>query len=179
MKLNALGLLLTILWLSLPAHSADPKDWDIATDIGGYGLIGVALALPLVKGDHAGVKQAGYSIVAASAIALIGKSTTNQQRPDNSGDDSFPSNHAATAFAAATTLHRRYGWRTGFPAYGVAAFVGAGRVEAEKHYWRDVIVGAAVGLISGWIFTDKFNRDVQLTPWNRHGSSGLMMSVKW
>lgn len=179
MEIKALGTLLIILGLFCPVHSAEPDDWDLGTDIAGYGLIGAALALPLLKDDQAGMKQAGYSILTASAVALIGKSTTRQQRPDNSGDDSFPSNHTATAFAAATTLNRRYGWKVGFPAYGVAAFVGAGRVEAEKHYWKDVLVGALVGSISGWGFTDKLNDNIQLTPWSTYRSNGLMVSLQW
>jgi len=61
---------------------------------------------------------------------------------------SFPSGHTSAVFATATVLHRKWGWRAGVPAYAVATFVGATRLE-NMHYLSDVTFGAALGIASG------------------------------
>ncbi len=78
-------------------HAMSEKDWDVLTDIGAYGLVATAAAVPAYKGDWEGFWQAGFSIGAASGIGLIGKTTIDAERPDKSGNDSFPSNHTANA----------------------------------------------------------------------------------
>jgi len=72
---------------------------------------------------------------------------------------SFFSEHASLSFAAAafyTTLFalrhpRRRGWiaAVGVAAFGLAAVTAALRVEAGKHFYTDVLAGAAFGTIIG------------------------------
>ena len=127
-----------LLSVAFTANASSSDNWETFSDIGAYGLVGTALFIPAYKDDWEGFRQAGYSVATAAGVGLLGKSLIDEERPDKSGNDSFPSNHTANAFAAATTLNRRYGWKYGLPAYGVASLVGIGRVEANKHYWRDV-----------------------------------------
>jgi membrane-associated phospholipid phosphatase len=57
---------------------------------------------------------------------------------------SFPSGHAATAFAAAVAvavLHPRLR----LPLFGLAVLVALSRVYLGVHYWSDVFVGSLVG----------------------------------
>lgn len=61
---------------------------------------------------------------------------------------SFPSGHASAAFATATVMQRKWGWKAGIPAYAVASFVGATRLE-NAHFLSDVTFGAALGVASG------------------------------
>jgi undecaprenyl-diphosphatase len=65
-------------------------------------------------------------------------------------DASFPSNHAAGAFALAVPL-----WLHGGQLGGIlllfAALLALSRVYVGVHYPSDVIAGAAVGAVSGWI----------------------------
>jgi len=173
------AIFLTLLCASFSAQASNSGNWETFSNIGAYGLVGLALAAPAYKDDWAGFKQAGYSIVTASGVGLVGKSLVNEERPDKSGNDSFPSNHSANAFAAATTLNRRYGWEYGFPAYGVATLVGVGRVKADKHYWKDVLAGAVIGVSSGWVFTDAFDDKVQVVPWAERNGAGLTASISW
>ena len=46
-------------------------------------------------------------------VAFAGKAAlkkvVNEERPDHSDNKSFPSGHAAMAFAAATSLHKEFG----------------------------------------------------------------------
>jgi hypothetical protein len=83
---------------------------------------------------------------AAWTIAI--KETTRRARPEGTGF-SFPSGHTATAFASATVLQRRFGWKAGIPAYAVATYVAASRVEGQRHYLSDVAFGAALGIVAG------------------------------
>jgi membrane-associated phospholipid phosphatase len=168
-----------LLLVSLSANASSSDNWETFSDVGAYGLVGVALALPAYKEDWEGFKQAGYSIVTASIVGLAGKSLIDSERPDKSGNDSFPSNHTANAFAAATTLNLRYGWKFGLPAYGIATLVGVGRVQADKHYWKDVLAGALIGSLAGWVFTDPFDDSVQVVPWAGVNEAGLTISINW
>jgi len=61
---------------------------------------------------------------------------------------SFPSNHAANAFMAATILSEFFGsWRVGL--FFVAALVGYSRVYLGVHFLTDVVAGAIVGILIG------------------------------
>ena len=51
---------------------------------------------------------------------------------------------------------KRYGWQYGVPAYAAASFVAYSRVEAGDHHPHDVIAGAAIGIVSSYIFTKPY-----------------------
>jgi membrane-associated phospholipid phosphatase len=170
--------LLTLLAIP-PAHAMSDSSWEDISDVGAYGLIGTALLLPVVRDDSEGIYQAAYSISSAIGISLVGKALVDEERPDNSDNDSFPSGHTANAFASATTLHRRYGWEIGFPAYAVATLTGVARERARKHHWYDVLAGAIIGSATGWFFTDAINEQVQLVPWVDRQGGGMTVSMRW
>ncbi|ENM5750630.1 phosphatase PAP2 family protein [Vibrio mimicus] len=176
------------LWLSSVVMSVvysgavcadNAKNWETLSDIGTYGLVGLAFAMPAYQSDWQGFTQAGLSIATASGVGLVTKSLIDEERPDGSGNDSFPSNHTANAFAAATTLNIRYGWEVGLPAYGLAALSGVGRVEGNKHYWRDVLAGAVLGTVSAWIFTESLDDSVQVLPWIDGEQAGISVTMRW
>jgi hypothetical protein len=176
---HSLALLVFLLTLHTPAQGLDEGSWEDISDVGAYGLIGTALLLPTTRKDWDGLRQAAFSIGSAEAITLVGKSLIDEERPDNSDNDSFPSGHTASAFSSATTLHRRYGWKTGFPAYAVATLTGVARERARKHHWYDVVAGAAIGGLTGWYFTDTFSNQVQLVPWVDSKGGGVALSMRW
>ena len=101
------------------------------------------------------------------------------RRPDGSDNKSFPSGHTSTSFAAAATLHNRYGWEAGLPAYVVASFVGLSRVEARKHRVGDVLVGAAIGTATGHLITTKANDRIRIVPWGDSKSAGVDVSLRF
>jgi membrane-associated phospholipid phosphatase len=67
--------------------------------------------------------------------------------PSNS---SFPSNHAAAAWAMASVIGDEYpGWVTRTAVYGMAAGVSVSRVLADQHFPSDVLIGSATGWLIG------------------------------
>lgn len=68
------------------------------------------------------------------------------------GGDSFPSEHAAAAWSIASVISHEYpGPLTSLFAYGMAAAVSASRVDAKQHFPTDVLIGSAIGWLSGEI----------------------------
>ena len=79
------------------------------------------------------------------------KATTKIQRPDGFGTNAFPSGHTATAFVAAEFLRQEYKDKS--PWYGIAGYAAATttaylRMYNNKHWFRDLLPGAGIGIIS-------------------------------
>ncbi len=96
--------------------------------------------------------------VAALGVWLI-KEITDRARPPVAesevqalvtlpGSTSFPSGHAATAFAAATAV-AVLSPRLRVPVLVLAALVALSRAYLGVHYWSDVIVGSLFGAAIG------------------------------
>jgi membrane-associated phospholipid phosphatase len=77
------------------------------------------------------------------------KLAVGRERPNGEDSQSFPSGHTSNAFALAAVVEGHYGWKLGVPAYLLAGFVGASRLEQDKHYLSDVVAGATLGYIVG------------------------------
>jgi membrane-associated phospholipid phosphatase len=60
---------------------------------------------------------------------------------------SFPSGHAASAFAVATVIAERYRQHRWIPwaAYGAATFLALTRLPAQAHFPSDIFIGGALG----------------------------------
>ena len=72
-------------------------------------------------------------------------------RPGNGlvpGYGSFPSGHTSAAFSVATVLASRNPGQK-WLYYGLASAVGLARVRKSAHFPSDVLVGAAVGILTG------------------------------
>jgi membrane-associated phospholipid phosphatase len=63
---------------------------------------------------------------------------------------SFPSGHSVTAFALAYVLARTYP-KASPVFYGLATMVAFSRVYLASHFLSDIVAGAALGLLAGWI----------------------------
>jgi membrane-associated phospholipid phosphatase len=86
--------------------------------------------------------------VVAQTVTQGIKFSVRRTRPDGTVL-SFPSGHTAAAFATASVLKAELGWKVGAPAYAAAAWVGASRMHARRHYLSDVIAGATIGIMAG------------------------------
>ena len=114
-------------------------------NIAATGLPITAGGISLYKHDYEGFFELLEGVVYTSIATHALKYTVNETRPDGSADNSFPSGHTSSAAQAAAYLQFQYGWEYGVPAYIVTGVVGYSRVEADRHYWRDVVAGAALG----------------------------------
>lgn len=112
----------------------------------------------------------GRDIVRAQVVSQVMvqvlKVTVQRDRPDHSNSMSFPSGHAASAFATATVLQRYYGWKVGAPAYALGSYVALARMSFNRHHATDVVMGAGFGIAAARTVTmsvakTKFNVGVQ------------------
>jgi membrane-associated phospholipid phosphatase len=133
--------------------------FELGAAVGTY-AIGRALG-------HSCAARVGADLVQAQlmaeALTVVFKETTRRSRPEGSGF-SFPSGHTTVTFASATVLQRHFGWKVGIPAYAVASYVAASRVEMKRHYLSDVAFGAMLGIVAGRTVTVGHGRQLMLTP---------------
>jgi hypothetical protein len=149
------------------------EDWsDGLRDAAVVGYVASVLATPSgeVDGDWLEAKAKGAMVGAGAFATTAGitsglKSLTSRERPNGTGDDSFPSGHASTA-AVFDTMTVRNLQSIEMPSpLRTTLEVGAGaltagtawaRVEAGAHYPSDVLVGIALGNFFAAFFTEAF-----------------------
>jgi len=150
--------LLAAALLCAAAPRAAFGDSEPAGDVLRFALPAAAFAVTVRQSDREGRKQFYRSFAANVGATLLLKAAVDDERPDGSDDDAFPSGHASMAFHAAGFLHRRYGARKAWPAYVLAGFVGWSRVDADEHDEADVVAGAAIGVASAFLLADRMER---------------------
>ena len=102
------------------------------------------------------------------------KKIVGRERPNRSDDpysfspfssqDSFPSNHATTAFALASGIAAHYdGWVVPTIAYTVASSVAASRLNDNVHWASDVVAGAIIGTEIGHFIVRRHRRNLAST----------------
>ncbi len=126
------------------------------------------------------IVNTGASVVVAYGVKSVLKKTIKEERPDHSDNKSFPSGHAAIAFAAARSLDKEFRRNSiwiPIAGYATATAVGIERVASNRHHWYDVVAGAGVGLgaaeLTWWLSDMMFGK-------GRHvavGSSGNTVDV--
>jgi membrane-associated phospholipid phosphatase len=173
-----------VMHLSRDVHGMD-DEFNYAKPLGhGVVQIGGAATL-LLAGRLAGrpsVADLGGELLRAQAIngaiTQAVKFTVRRSRPDG-GPRSLPSGHTSAAFATATVLGRRFGWKVGGPASLVAGVIATTRVAANEHYVSDLIVGAGIGVVAGRAI--RFGSDrrsgISLSPLVSRTAAGV--SVAW
>jgi len=130
--------------------------------------------------DWEGTEPWCYSIGVGQAVTEILKSTVGEHRPNGSASSkSFPSGHTSGVFGGAAFIQQRYGWRYALPAYLGAAYTGWSRVELDRHYPHDVFAGAAVGVLSSYLFTTPYEADRSVGLFYEEGTLGFQINWKW
>lgn len=127
-------------------------------------------------GGRVGRKAALHGLasvaVTATLVNLVAKPLGRRRRPDRAGEavpvarhvrmpasTSFPSGHAAAAFAFATGVGHVLP-PAGIPLRGLAAVVAYSRVHTGVHYPGDVVVGALLGTGLAQLTTHALDRRV-------------------
>jgi membrane-associated phospholipid phosphatase len=147
---TALAALLACVAICTSVNAGD--NIQLAGDVLQLVLPATAGGLTLGYRDWQGSLQLAESSALTLGVTYGLKYAVDERRP-NGGTQSFPSGHTSISFSAAEFLRKRYGWEYGIPAYAAASFVAYSRVEAREHHPHDVVAGAAIGIISSYIFT--------------------------
>jgi membrane-associated phospholipid phosphatase len=153
---------------------ARARDWFVAGKYIGsaYAQVGTALGLYAIgrfvvpatdgaprtnKWSHLGFDLLRAQILSESMVYAI-KVAGQRNRPTGECC-SFPSGHAASAFAAASVLERHLGYRFAWPTVLAASYVATSRLRDNRHYLSDVIFGSALGTATGWTVVGRHGRD--------------------
>jgi len=113
----------------------------------GFATYGVGKMVHNQKAANVGRDIVRAQVLSQAMVQTL-KYTVRRERPDHSNNMSFPSGHAASAFATATVLQANYGWKVGVPAYALGGYVALARMSWNKHHATDVVMGAGFGIAS-------------------------------
>ena len=123
-------------------------------------------AIGQARGEGHNWPRFAVNTVASMGVAFVGKTAlkavVNEERPDHSDNKSFPSGHAAIAFAAARSIDKEFRKESiwiPIAGYAAATALGVERVVSDRHHWYDVVAGAALGYGAAeltWWLSDKF-----------------------
>ena len=166
-------ILFVLIGNSLAVKAESSRDWWVDDSLLAV-LPLAALGMTFANEDGEGRIQLAKSIGLNTLVVSTLKETVDKERPNGNCCDAFPSGHTSTAFVSAAFMHHRYGFRVAIPAYVVATWVGYARVEDDKHFVEDVVVGAAIGFLSSRFLTTRY-RSAQIVPVVRKGYYGLQV----
>ena len=128
------------------------------------------------KGTAVGADLVRAQLLNAALTQGI-KLSVGRARPDG-GRYSFPSGHSSSSFALASVLERHLGWKAAVPAYTLAAYVAASRLQENRHFASDIVFGAAVGIVAGRTVTiGRGSARFVLSPLASAGGAGA--AVTW
>jgi membrane-associated phospholipid phosphatase len=147
--------------------SNSPSRLKNADDFSNYGVASLAAAAGglylwghFTHDDHK--RETGFLALEAAANATAAsyalKYAFGRERPlqDNyhgsfwKSGDSFPSEHAAIAWAIAGVIAHEYpSPYVSLVSYGMAAAIGAARIDAKQHFPTDVLIGSTLGWFIG------------------------------
>lgn len=126
------------------------------------------------------IYNTGASVAVAFGAKTALKAIVKEERPDHSDNKSFPSGHAAMAFAAARSIDKEFRkdciWIP-IAGYAAATAIGIERAASDRHHWYDVVAGAAVGFgaaeLTWWASDKLFGKGSNVAV----GSSGNTLDV--
>jgi len=138
--------------------------FKIITHLGDYGCIWIlaVAAMFILKRTRKDAADTAVGMIITIIISnLILKPIFSRMRPyevisgltaliKQPSDASFPSGHAAFAFAAAYGIWKSTAKKFGVPALILAVLISLSRIWVGVHFPSDVICGAAIGLICAY-----------------------------
>lgn len=133
-------------------------------------------------------KQRQFATTGLESVAIttlfteVAKAAIHKQRPDGSDNSSFPSWHAASAFALATVFADEYSKDKAVPyiAYGLASLTAYGRLKDNKHWASDIFIGALIGHYTAKsVIALNKSHTLQLQPYATSNTVGLVVSKQY
>ena len=155
--------------------------------LGGFGAYGIVTKNTKIKTTTLLASQA---YITGAVVETVLKTLTGRTRPNfynpaveaepkftgpfgNTSKDyqgkrsnsSFPSGHTTVAFAAATVFAKEYANHPIIPiiAYTSASLIGISRITENKHWLTDVLVGAALGYVTGNQVVNNYHRYARIS----------------
>ena len=116
-------------------------------------IAGGAVALLSGSSGRAFVLESAVALLPVNAAVEGLKWCVGRTRPDgdtNRRNSSFPSSHAANAFALALVITRRWR-RAAIPAWIGALLVAASRVYVDRHWLSDVVFALVLAVGGAWL----------------------------
>jgi hypothetical protein len=127
------------------------------------------------KWSHMGFDLLRAQIVAQTVVQAT-KFAVRRDRPTGVCC-SFPSGHAAAAWAAASVVERHFGYRMALPTIAIASYVATSRLHDNVHFLSDVLMGSSIGLATGWTVVGRHGRsEYALNPVPIRGGLALQIS---
>lgn len=134
------------------------------------------------------------SLVITGLVTSVLKVAIGRERPYVDGDPdefkpfsfdpdymSMPSGHSSSIYAMMTVLAKQYDdWYIKIPAYVFAASVTAQRINTDKHWSSDILIGSTIGYFVGSLIVNRYHYknhyiDVQPTV----SSKGIGLNIQF
>lgn len=144
--------------------------------------------------EETGFSMAEAAVLSGAAVAALkvaaGRSRPGEDRGSGTfhpfrgglggGRSSFPSQHAAFAFAAASAASGRHPG-LGWAAYPLATLVALSRVHDDRHWLSDAAAGATIGTATGlWVAgRSRDGRATALLPWLNGDAMGIAWAARF
>jgi len=139
-------------WVQHQRRPALEAPMRAATDLARPALVAAAVVALASAAGRSVLLEAVLVLAPLNLLVEGVKFACNRARPDGEHrhrNASFPSSHAANAFALATVLTRR--WRRGGIAFfALASTIAFSRVYLNRHWPSDVLFAAALGIVVAW-----------------------------
>ncbi len=170
--------------------SNSPSRLKNANDFSNYGIGSMAAAAGglylwghFTHNDH--LRETGFLAIEAALNATADsyalKYAFGRERPLQNNyqgnfwkrDDSFPSEHAAVAWAIAGVIAHEYpSPYVSLVSYGMAAAIGAARIDAKQHFPTDVLIGSTLGwFVAQQVYRRHHDPEVGGSNWETYAES--------
>ena len=170
--------------LRATSTTSKPAWAKFASNTGNLIFLGAGTLLPLVEdgknGDQHALRAAD-AVISSTLITEGLKRVFREKRPDNNERNSFPSGHATAAFAVAT-MQAHFHPNQAIFWYAGASAIAYSRVKLRRHYTRDILVGALVGIGTARLEIEQ-SHGLLLFPFihaeRKGGSNGVGLSMNF
>ena len=170
--------------------SNSPSRLKNANEFSNYGIGSMAAAAGglylwghFTHNDH--LRETGFLAIEAALNATADsyalKYAFGRERPLQNnyqgkfwkGDDSFPSEHAAVAWAIAGVIAHEYpSPYVSIVSYGMAAAIGAARIDAKQHFPTDVLIASTLGwFVAQQVYRRHHDPEVGGSNWETYAES--------
>lgn len=163
------------LWKDHQQMSADLSKYG---DFWGSGIPEVIIIAGQMYYDSENGKAALEGLTVGTLVTHSSKYLIGRERPNSTTRTSMPSGHSQAAFSLAASITESYGWKTGLPFWGMAAFTGLSRLADNAHWLSDVVAGATIGALFGRASYSHHRQIQPLVLFNQGQVEGASVALK-